>query len=128
MTMDGSPQVDDGTALDLDDALKALANPVRRRILAKLKTPERFFAEQPHPLSLGVCAREIERGCGQAQSTVSAHLAVLAQSGLITPRKIGQFVFYRRNEAAITRLLAALERELGKAESSPADHPDVDIL
>ena len=33
---------------------KALANPVRRQILAWLKEPEVYFAEQEHPLDFGV--------------------------------------------------------------------------
>lgn len=104
MTIDVAPE----TAPDLDEGLKALVHPVRRAILAKLKTPERYFAEQEQPLSLGVCAGQIERGCPLSQSTVSAHLAALQSAGLITARRIGQWIFYKRNEAAIEALLARL--------------------
>jgi ArsR family transcriptional regulator len=63
--------------MDIDTIHKALANPTRRQILAWLKEPEVFFAEQQHPLSLGVCAGMIDRRAGLSQSTMSAHLAVL---------------------------------------------------
>ncbi|HEX7388659.1 MAG TPA: metalloregulator ArsR/SmtB family transcription factor [Acidiphilium sp.] len=97
---------------DLDDGLKALVHPVRRAILARLKTPESCFSDQEYPLSLGVCAGQIERSCQLAQSSVSAHLAVLLAAGLITARRIGQWVFYKRDEAAIAALLARLGETL----------------
>ena len=113
MTIDAaSPEATPETAPDLDEGLKALVHPVRRAILAKLKTPEAWFAGQEQPLSLGVCAGQIERGCPLSQSTVSAHLAALQSTGLITGRRIGQWVFYKRNEAAIEALLSRLRETL----------------
>jgi ArsR family transcriptional regulator len=38
--------------MDIDAIHKALANPMRRQILAWLKEPDVFFSEQQHPLSL----------------------------------------------------------------------------
>ncbi|HUZ65290.1 MAG TPA: metalloregulator ArsR/SmtB family transcription factor [Acetobacteraceae bacterium] len=96
----------------VDETLKALASPVRRRILAALKEPEKHFAGQEHPLSLGVCAGQIGGTCGLSQSTVSGHLAILQQAGLISGRRIGQWVFYTRNEAAIGTFLRAMSAEL----------------
>jgi ArsR family transcriptional regulator len=98
--------------LNFDEALKALANPVRRKILSGLKTPETNFPGQEHPYALGVCAQRIEAACGLSQSTVSAHLAVLHQAGLLTSHKIGQWVFYRRDEAAIATFLNHLGQSL----------------
>jgi DNA-binding transcriptional ArsR family regulator len=98
--------------LAVDDALKAIANPVRRRILTDLKQPEQNFPGQDHPYAWGVCAGKIETACGLSQSTVSAHLAVLHQSGLLTAKKSGQWVFYKRDEAAIARLLEFLQEAL----------------
>lgn len=94
-------------AVDSDAVLKALAHPVRRDILGWLKEPERHFSGQEHPLEMGVCAGQFER-CGLSQSTVSAHLATLSAAGLVTTRRVGQWVFYRRNEETISALLARL--------------------
>ncbi|WP_298285375.1 helix-turn-helix transcriptional regulator [Acidocella sp.] len=95
-----------------DDILKALANPVRRKILAALKTPAQSFPGQAHPYEWGVCANRIEATCGLAQSTISAHLAALTQAGLLTSTKIGQWVFHARNEPAIAAFLAQISENL----------------
>lgn len=93
--------------MDRDIILKALAHPVRREILGWLKEPERHFSGQVHPLEMGVCAGQFER-CGLSQSTVSAHLATLASAGLVTTRRVGQWVFYKRDEETISAFRAAL--------------------
>jgi len=93
--------------MDNDAILKALAHPVRRDMLNWLKEPERHFAGQEHPFEMGVCAGQFER-CGLSQSTVSAHLATLSGAGLVTVRRVGQWVFYRRDEETIAAFRAAL--------------------
>jgi DNA-binding transcriptional ArsR family regulator len=95
-----------------DEAYKALANPVRRRILAALKAPEQNFPGQEHPYEWGVCAGKIESAFGLSQSTISAHLASLHQAGLLTAKKCGQWIFYKRDEAAIAAILAHLHSEI----------------
>lgn len=95
----------------LDEALKALSNPVRLSMLQWLKEPEKHFSDQAHPLEMGICASQFER-CGLSQSTVSAHLASLHKAGLITSKKIGQWIFYKRDEDAIARFLAQLTTRL----------------
>lgn len=87
--------------MNIDAIHKALSNPVRRQILAWLKTPEQYFASQECPLEMGVCAGLICEQTGLSQSTVSAHLATLQGAGLVTTRKMGQWIFFRRNEDAI---------------------------
>lgn len=91
--------------IDIDAIHKALANPLRREILAWLRQPERYFADQEHPLDFGVCAGLIERQAGLSQSTVSAHLAALQRAGLLNARRVGQWIFFKRNEAAIKAFL-----------------------
>ncbi|MDE3209081.1 MAG: helix-turn-helix transcriptional regulator, partial [Pseudomonadota bacterium] len=88
--MTGSPVL----TPDFDEIIKALAHPVRRNILRWLKTPEESFTSQEHPFEFGVCAGKIFSKADLSQSTVSAHLATLQHAGLITPRKIGQWIFY----------------------------------
>lgn len=97
--------------MDLDEIIKALSNPVRREILQCLKEPEKHFADQLHPLEFGVCASKFER-CGLSQSTVSAHLAVLQKAGLVSTQRVGQWVFYKRNEETIAEFLKVLGTEL----------------
>jgi DNA-binding transcriptional ArsR family regulator len=97
---------------DFDEILKALANPVRRKILAQMKDPARNFPGQEHPYELGVCAGKIDDSCGLSQSTVSAHLAVLLHAGLLTSKRVGQWIYYKRNEAAIAALLARMSQDL----------------
>jgi DNA-binding transcriptional ArsR family regulator len=95
----------------LDEALKALSSPVRLSMLQWLKEPELHFSDQAHPLEMGICARQFER-CGLSQSTVSAHLASLQKAGLVTSKKVGQWIFYKRDEDAIAAFLAKLATRL----------------
>ena len=98
--------------MDIDVIHKALANPVRRQILCWLKDPEANFAQQEHPLAIGVCAGLIDARTGLSQSTVSAHLATLQRAGLITSRRVGQWIFYKRNEETIQAFLAHIHQGL----------------
>ncbi len=90
--------------MDRDEILKALAHPARVNILAWLKEPEAHFPTQEHPFEMGVCAGQFER-CGLSQSTVSSHLAILQRAGLVTTKRLGQWVFYKRNEETIAAFL-----------------------
>ena len=87
--------------LDIDEVIKALNHPVRRDILHWLKDPQAYFADQGHSLENGVCAGNIDQRTGLSQSTVSAHLATLQRAGLVSSKKVGQWHFFKRNEAAI---------------------------
>lgn len=98
--------------MDIDAIHKALANPVRRQILAWLKEPETHFCEQHHPLELGVCAGLIDRRVGLSQSTVSAHLATLQKAGLISSQRVGQWVYFKRDEATIAAFIAHMNQGL----------------
>lgn len=100
------------TPLDLDEIIKALSHPVRREMLAWLKTPEQVFSEQHHPFEMGVCAGKIFEKAGLSQSTVSAHLAILQKAGLVTTQKVGQWIFYARNEEVIARFLQQINSDL----------------
>lgn len=94
-----------------EEILKALSHPARVEILQWLKEPEKHFSEQHMSLENGVCAGQFER-CGLSQSTVSAHLATLQRANLVTARKVGQWVFYRRNEETIAAFLKQLAADL----------------
>ena len=98
--------------LDLDEIIKALAHPVRREILNWLKDPAAHFPAQHHSTENGVCAGQIDQRCGLSQSTVSAHLATLQRAGLINSQKVGQWHFFKRNEATIEAFLEQLRQAL----------------
>lgn len=99
---------DTRTDIDRDAILRALTHPVRRDMLGWLKEPEAHFSSQEHPLEMGVCAGSFER-CGLSQSTVSAHLAALSAAGLVRSRRVGQWIFYSRNEDTIAAFRRAVE-------------------
>ena len=42
---------------------------------------------------------------GVGKTTVSAHLATLQRAGLVTTRKVGQWVFFKRDEDKIAAFL-----------------------
>jgi len=96
----------------MDDIIKALAHPLRREILGWLRDPQKCFPSQEHSLELGVCAGKIFEKANLSQSTISVHLATLQKAGLITPRKVGQWIFYSRNEALIEKFKKRIHSEL----------------
>lgn len=98
--------------IDLDEVIKALAHPVRRDILRWLKEPEAYFAQQDHSFDIGVCAGKFDERTGLSQSTVSAHLATLQRAGLVTSRKVGQWNFFKRNDATIDAFLRLIGQQL----------------
>lgn len=98
--------------MQTDAILKALANPVRREILNWLKDPQQYFAHQQHGLDVGVCAGLIDARTGLSQSTVSAHLATLQRAGLVTGQRVGQWIFYKRNEETIQAFLNHMNQDL----------------
>jgi ArsR family transcriptional regulator len=80
---------------------KALANPLRRDILAWLRAPFEAFPNGYVNRDRGVPVHAIQARSGLAQSTVSAHIAVLVESGLLVPTRVGQWIFLSRNEEVI---------------------------
>ncbi len=102
----------DGTSILTEDAvtemLRAIADPVRRRILEILKAPGCCSIGRKS----GLCACDIEREFDLSQPTISHHLGILREAGLVESEKVGQWMWYRRNEAAVRRLSRALGNAL----------------
>lgn len=98
------------TADDQISVLKALSNDARLRILEWLKDPKRNFGRQDVGDfdTDGVCVSVIQRKSGLSQSTVSSYLALLTRAGLVKAKRVGQWTYYRRDEAAIRRFLQEL--------------------
>lgn len=92
------------------DVLKALANDRRLAILGWLKQPTAHFPPQIDGdlTADGVCAQLIAEKLGISQATLSEHMRILVQAGLVTPKRIKQWTFYRRDEARIDAVKAAL--------------------
>jgi DNA-binding transcriptional ArsR family regulator len=68
--------------------------------------------------SEGVAAGEIARDLGVAPNTLSAHLSVLANAGLVTSRRESRSIIYAADYAGMSDLLAFLVEDCcqGRAE------------
>src|SRR5262245_41486955 len=96
------------------DVLKALASPRRLQILGWLKDPEAHFPPQRDGdlVEDGVCVVFIADKLGVAQPTATTHLQTLARAGLVTSKRVGQWTFYKRDEASIDALKQAVVADL----------------
>ena len=97
-----------------DRQLKALANSQRVMILDWLKEPTRHFRPQVDGdlVEDGVCAVLIGEKLGLAQPTTAQHLKLLVDAGLIRPKRIKKWTFYKRDEAEIARLKSAIAEQI----------------
>ena len=96
------------------DIFKALANPRRLQILDWLKDPVAHFPRQVDGdlVEDGVCALLIADKLGITPVTLSEHMRVLSQSGLVRSRRIKQWIFYQRNEDGIGAVRAMVLESL----------------
>ena len=88
--------------------LKALADESRVRILMALRQGE-------------LCVCQITTLLGLAPSTISKHLSILRNAGLVDGRKSGRWMFFQlpqQSESGVKSLLHWLETEL-------ADKPEI---
>ncbi len=90
--------------------LKALANERRLQVLDWLRDPRAHFRPQTDGdlVEDGVCGVLIAEKLGVSQPTASEHLRILVQAGMLRPRRIKQWTFYRRDEAAIAQAKAEI--------------------
>ena len=86
-------------AEELAGAFKALADPVRLRLLS-------LIAAAPDGTA---CSCDLEEPVGKSQPTVSHHLSVLADAGLITKTKVGRWVNCTIVPERLSALRGALE-------------------
>lgn len=96
------------------EIFKALSNGTRLEILKALKDPVKNFPPQDEGDALieGVCVSSIREGVGLSQSTVSSYLAALQRVNLVEATRVGQWTYYKRNEATIRALTDLLGKEL----------------
>jgi ArsR family transcriptional regulator len=93
---------------------RVLANAHRLQILDWLKDPTTHFRPQVDGdlVDDGVCAVLIAEKLGLTASTLSEHMRLLVDAGLVTPKKIKQWTFYRRDEIAIADVAKRLANGL----------------
>ena len=91
---------------------KALASERRLQILAWLKEPRRHFRPQTDGDLVvdGVCGQLLAEKLKISQATLSEHMRVLVQAGLVRPKRIKQWTFYKRDDGKI-RALRTLIRD-----------------
>jgi ArsR family transcriptional regulator len=97
-------------ASELLEALRALDNERRLQILRWLKEPTRNFPPQVDGdlVEDGVCGLNIAEKLGVSQPTVSEHMRLLVRAGLVRPKRIKQWTFYRRDDQRLAEVLRAL--------------------
>jgi DNA-binding transcriptional ArsR family regulator len=96
------------SAQKLTRTLQAIADPMRRRILQALKEKGACSLDK----EAGLCASDIEERVHLSQPTISHHMSVLTKAGLVDAKKIGQWMWYQRNDAALRELTKTLRKEL----------------
>jgi ArsR family transcriptional regulator, arsenate/arsenite/antimonite-responsive transcriptional repressor len=89
-----APVLSDAQAEALAAALKAVAEPMRVKIL------HRLASAAPH----GVCVCDLTAPLGLAQPSVSYHLRILRNAGLVDRRQERNFAYYSVRPGALEHL------------------------
>ncbi|MBM4554964.1 transcriptional regulator [Prescottella equi] len=95
-------------ASDLARMFKALGDPVRLRMLSLIASHENGES----------CVCDISPAFDLSQPTISHHLKVLREAGLLDCERRGTWVYYRVIPSALAQLSAVLSSEAGVVESS----------
>lgn len=93
---------------------KALAHEKRVRVLKWLKNPRAHFPKQIDGSRVrdGVCSGFIAQKLEVSNATVSEHLKILKRAGLVTPKRINKWTFYKRDEKAIKQAMKLLAQSV----------------
>ncbi|MEU6818637.1 metalloregulator ArsR/SmtB family transcription factor [Streptomyces sp. NPDC046860] len=95
--------MDEEQAVELAKVFKALGDPVRLRLLSMIAS--RDGGE--------ICVCDLTPAFDLSQPTISHHLKLLKQAGLIASERRGTWVYYRLLPQSTERLAAALTRPAG---------------
>lgn len=100
--------------MQLVPILRALSNDKRLLVLKWLENPRAHFREQVDGdlVDDGVCGVLLAEKLGITQPTLSEHMKVLVQAGLVRSKRIRQWTFYKRAEERIEKFKATLTRDL----------------
>jgi ArsR family transcriptional regulator len=95
-------------------AIRALANERRLQILEWMKDPVANFPPQTDGdlVTDGVCGLLIAEKLGISQPTLSEHMRILTQAGLVRSKRIKQWTFYQREEITIDRIKRAIAEQV----------------
>lgn len=110
----------EGTNDPIDRVFRALASKPRRQILAMLASG----AGEGDDRCCGpneICACRFTEDLGLSASTVSHHMKVLADAGLVTSRKQGLWVHYRLRPEAVAAVLGEFQALLAASACCGAD-------
>jgi ArsR family transcriptional regulator, arsenate/arsenite/antimonite-responsive transcriptional repressor len=88
----------------IDLQLKALADPTRRRIIELLRQKGCCSCAEVSAFDPGLCVCDLESALSLSQPTITHHIQMLREAGLITTWKIGRWLYCRRKEEALDRL------------------------
>ncbi len=78
------------------DTFKALSDPTRREILNLLKQNEKTAAEIVEHFQV-------------SGATISHHLSILKQAGLVDDQKSGKYIYYRLNLTVFEEILSWIQ-------------------
>jgi ArsR family transcriptional regulator len=95
------------------DVLRALAHPVRWGILTRL-------AAEP-----GICACDFTEFFDVSQPTISAHLKVLREAGLVATQRRGTTICYTLTHGPLAQLADRLSGMAATAPAPPVTAPPV---
>lgn len=100
------------TPVTFDRALKVLSDPTRLEIIRLLGNTSDLYCRMV-PVSsdapqFGLCVQDLVAHMKQPQSTISHHLSMLRNVGLVNTQKDGACVYYMRNNTAINAIKNAL--------------------
>jgi ArsR family transcriptional regulator, arsenate/arsenite/antimonite-responsive transcriptional repressor len=90
--------IDEAAAAGLAQVFKALADPVRLRLVSLIGAHQ----------GGEVCVCELTEAFDLTQPTISHHLKVLREAGIIDSERRGTWVYYRLEPAALERMGALL--------------------
>jgi ArsR family transcriptional regulator, arsenate/arsenite/antimonite-responsive transcriptional repressor len=90
--------IGESAAAGLANVFKALGDPVRLRLLSLIGAHQ----------GGEVCVCDLTSAFNLAQPTISHHLKVLREAGIITSERRGTWVYYRLVPAALERMAALL--------------------
>ncbi len=98
-----SEPIDETSAAELAQVFKALGDPVRLRLVSLIGA--RDGGE--------VCVCDLTSAFDLSQPTISHHLKVLREAGLIDSERRGTWVYYRLVPAALDRMAGLLSVRVG---------------
>ena len=101
-----SPTVVQKQPITADQVFKALGHPARTAIVRKLEAGDQ-------------CVCELLKDLGLGWSSVSRHLSVLREAGVVTDERRGMQIFYHLNLPCVSRFIHCLESPNPNDRGSP---------